>query len=154
MRPTQWRRSTHIVVGVGGSAGGCRGRGGRRGHGRQARPARPRRCQPAPALATANPGITPVADSAQKPAPDKLAATLAPTLADPNLGAFTGRITDAATGAQLWAQGADVPMQPASMTKVLTTAAALLGAGPRRPVHDEGGGVRPATRAGGPQGRR
>ena len=49
------------------------------------------------------------------------------TLADPNLGNLTGRITDAATGAQLWAQGADVPMQPASVTKVLTTAAALLG---------------------------
>ncbi len=82
---------------------------------------------PAPALATANPGIKPVADSAQKPTPDKLAATLALTLADPNLGNLTGRITDAATGAQLWARGADVPMQPASVTKVLTTAAALLG---------------------------
>ena len=53
---------------------------------------------PAPALATANPGIKPVADSAQKPTPDKLAATLALTLADPNLGDLTGRITDAATG--------------------------------------------------------
>ena len=31
------------------------------------------------------------------------------------------------TGAQLWAQGADVPMQPASTNKVPTTAAALLG---------------------------
>jgi D-alanyl-D-alanine carboxypeptidase/D-alanyl-D-alanine-endopeptidase (penicillin-binding protein 4) len=81
----------------------------------------------APAPATADPGIKPVSDSADKPVPDKLAATLASTLADPNLGDFTGRITDAATGEQLWAQGADVPMQPASVTKVLTTAAALLG---------------------------
>ncbi|MDT5182489.1 MAG: hypothetical protein QOI29_647, partial [Mycobacterium sp.] len=40
--------------------------------------------------------------------------------------ALTGRVTDAMTGAQLWAQGADVPMQPASTNKVLTTAAALL----------------------------
>ena len=47
-------------------------------------------------------------------------------MADPNLGALTGRITDAITGAQLWAQGADVPMQPASTNKLLTTAAALL----------------------------
>ena len=47
-------------------------------------------------------------------------------MADPNLGALTGRITDAMTGAQLWAQGADVPMQPASTNKVLTAAAALL----------------------------
>ena len=68
----------------------------------------------------------PVADSATKPTPDRLAATLAPLVADPNLGALTGRITDAMTGAQLWAQGADVPMQPASTNKVLTTAAALL----------------------------
>ena len=42
-------------------------------------------------------------------------------------GILTGRITDASTGDQLWARGADVPMQPASVTKVLTTAAALLG---------------------------
>jgi serine-type D-Ala-D-Ala carboxypeptidase/endopeptidase (penicillin-binding protein 4) len=35
-------------------------------------------------------------------------------------------VTDANTGAQLWQQGADVPMQPASTNKVLTTAAALL----------------------------
>ena len=108
------------------SAGGRRGRRFRgRAHGRAVR--RADAIPPAPALATANPGIKPVADSAQKPTPDKLAATLALTLADPNLGNLTGRITDAATGAQLWARGADVPMQPASVTKVLTTAAALLG---------------------------
>jgi D-alanyl-D-alanine carboxypeptidase/D-alanyl-D-alanine-endopeptidase (penicillin-binding protein 4) len=82
--------------------------------------------KPAPAAATAQPGILPVVDSATKPTPDRLAATLAPLVADPNLGALTGRITDAITGAQLWAQGADVPMQPASTNKVLTTAAALL----------------------------
>jgi D-alanyl-D-alanine carboxypeptidase/D-alanyl-D-alanine-endopeptidase (penicillin-binding protein 4) len=81
---------------------------------------------PAPTFATAKPGVTPVADSAPKPTPEKLAATLAPALADPNLGTLTGRVTDAATGAQLWAQGADVPMQPASTNKVLTSAAALL----------------------------
>jgi serine-type D-Ala-D-Ala carboxypeptidase/endopeptidase (penicillin-binding protein 4) len=79
-----------------------------------------------PPAATAKPGIVPVADSADKPTPDRLAATLAPLVADPNLGALTGRITDAMTGAQLWAQGADLPMQPASTNKVLTTAAALL----------------------------
>ena len=82
--------------------------------------------KPAPLAATAKPGIVPVADSAPKPTPDRLAATLAPALADPNLGNLTGRITDAMTGAQLWAQGADVPMQPASTNKVLTAAAALL----------------------------
>ena len=70
--------------------------------------------------------MVPVADSAPKPTPDRLAAALAPALADPNLGRLTGRITDAMTGAQLWAQGADVPMQPASTNKTLTAAAALL----------------------------
>ena len=126
MRPTQWRRSTHVVIGVAvlllvaavvGMAGVLTT--GSSTSGAQA-------VKPAPAAATAQPGILPVVDSATKPTPDRLAATLAPLVADPNLGALTGRITDAITGAQLWAQGADVPMQPASTNKVLTTAAALL----------------------------
>ena len=82
---------------------------------------------PGAGIGDSQPRIEPLADSAPKPTPDKLGATLALTLADPNLGNLTGRITDAETGTQLWAQGADVPMQPASVTKVLTTAAALLG---------------------------
>jgi D-alanyl-D-alanine carboxypeptidase/D-alanyl-D-alanine-endopeptidase (penicillin-binding protein 4) len=80
--------------------------------------------QPTPALAA--PGVIALADTAPKPTTNKLAAVLAPFVADPNLGAFTGRITDALTGAQLWAQGASIPMQPASVNKLLTTAAALL----------------------------
>jgi D-alanyl-D-alanine carboxypeptidase/D-alanyl-D-alanine-endopeptidase (penicillin-binding protein 4) len=80
--------------------------------------------QPTPALAA--PGVTALADTAPRPTTDKLTAVLAPFVADPNLGAFTGRITDAMTGAQLWAQGASIPMQPASVNKLLTTAAALL----------------------------
>lgn len=123
MRLTQWRPSTHIMIGVAVvllvaavvvAAALLRGK-----------TSNASAIPPAPAPVTANPEIKPVADSADKPTPDKLAATLALTLADPNLGAFTGRITDAATGQQLWAQGADAPMQPASVTKVLTTAAAL-----------------------------
>ncbi len=126
MRPTQWRRSTHVVIGVAVVllvaalvVAAALLRGGQ--------PSDASAIPAAPAPATADPGIKPVSDSADKPTPDKLAATLALTLADPNLGAFTGRITDAATGEQLWTQGADVPMQPASVTKVLTTAAALHG---------------------------
>src|SRR6201991_599981 len=126
MRPTQWRRSTHVVIGVAvllvvAAVVAAAAVMTKKDSGQAAN------LPPAPAPATANPGIKPVADSAEKPTPDKLAQTLALTLADPNLGAFTGRITDAATGEQLWAQGADVPMQPASVTKVLTTSAALLG---------------------------
>jgi len=126
MRPTQWRRSTHVVIGVAVlllvaavvAAAAVLGNGNSTSDAQAVKPA--------PAAATASPGIVPVADSATKPTPDRLAATLAPLVADPNLGGLTGRITDAVTGAQLWAQGADVPMQPASTNKVLTTAAALL----------------------------
>ena len=124
MRPSRWRRSTHVVVGVavlllvaGLVAVAAVATGG---HSSEAA------VKPAPPAATAQPGIVPVADSAPKPTPDRLAATLAPVLADPNLGIMTGRITDAMTGAQLWAQGADIPMQPASTNKMLTAAAALL----------------------------
>ena len=125
MRPTRWRRSTHVVVGVAvlvlvavvvAAAAVLT-----TGHSTDAAP-----IKPAPPVATAKPGIVPVAASAPEPTPDRLAATLAPMLADPNLGILTGRITDAMTGAQLWAQGADVPMQPASTNKLLTAAAALL----------------------------
>src|SRR6202040_938741 len=126
MRPTQWRRSTHVVIGVGVllvvaavvAAAAVLTKGNSTSDAKAAKPA--------PPAATANPAIVPVADSATKPTPDRLAATLAPFVADPNLGAMTGRITDAITGAQLWAQGADVPMQPASTNKVLTSAAALV----------------------------
>ena len=126
MRPTQWRRSTHVVTGVAVLllVAAVVGVAGVLTTGNSTSDAQA--VKPAPAAATAQPGILPVADSATKPTPDRLAATLAPLVADPNLGALTGRITDAITGAQLWAQGADMPMQPASTNKVLTTAAALL----------------------------
>jgi D-alanyl-D-alanine carboxypeptidase/D-alanyl-D-alanine-endopeptidase (penicillin-binding protein 4) len=126
MRPTQWRRSTHALVGVAVllvvagvvvAAAYITSRS-------PATSAAPS-VSPQPAAVTAHPGVTPVPDSAPKPTPDRLTATLAPFVADPNLGALTGRVTDAITGAQLWAQGADVPMQPASTNKVLTAAAAL-----------------------------
>jgi serine-type D-Ala-D-Ala carboxypeptidase/endopeptidase (penicillin-binding protein 4) len=126
MRPTQWRRSTHVVVGVAVLllVAAVVAAAAVLGTGHSSSDAEP--IKPAPPAATAQPGIVPVAASATKPTPDRLAAMLAPFVADPNLGALTGRITDAITGAQLWAQGADVPMQPASTNKVLTTAAALL----------------------------
>ncbi len=77
-------------------------------------------------LASANPGIVPVPDSSEAPSTTGMTAALASALADPNLGSLTGRITDAHTGAQIWEQRANVPMQPASTNKVLTAAAALL----------------------------
>jgi serine-type D-Ala-D-Ala carboxypeptidase/endopeptidase (penicillin-binding protein 4) len=126
MRPTQWRRSTHVVIGVAVlllvaafvalAAVFSKGKS----------TTDAKAVKAPPAAATAKPGIVPLADAATKPTPDRLAAMLAPFVADPNLGAMTGRITDAITGAQLWAQGADLPMQPASTNKVLTSAAALV----------------------------
>lgn len=125
MRPTRWRRSTHVLIGVavlfvvaavvlaaalmsgGGSTSDAA-------------------AKPLPAPATADPGVRPVPESAPEPTPEGLAAALAPALADPNLGILTGRITDALTGAELWAHEAGRPMVPASTNKVLTAAAALL----------------------------
>jgi serine-type D-Ala-D-Ala carboxypeptidase/endopeptidase (penicillin-binding protein 4) len=126
MRPTQWRRSTHVVIGVAVLVlvAAVVALAAVLAKGKSTSDAKP--VKPLPAAATAKPGIVPLADSATKPTPDRLAAMLAPFVADPNLGAMTGRITDAITSAQLWAQGADVPMQPASTNKVLTTAAALV----------------------------
>jgi serine-type D-Ala-D-Ala carboxypeptidase/endopeptidase (penicillin-binding protein 4) len=127
MRPTKWRRSTHVLIGVavllvvaGVVAAAAFVRSG------EPSTSTAEAIEPQPPLVTPQPGITALADSAPKPTPDGLAATLAPFVADPNLGILTGRVTDALTGVQLWAQGAGVPMQPASTNKVLTTAAALL----------------------------
>ncbi|MFV1364397.1 D-alanyl-D-alanine carboxypeptidase/D-alanyl-D-alanine-endopeptidase [Mycolicibacterium elephantis] len=124
MRPTRWGPSTHVLVGVAvlvlvavvvATAAVLT-----TGHTDAAA------IKPTPPAATAAPGVVPVSESAPKPRPDRMAAVLAPALADPNLGHFTGRIADAITGEQLWEQGADVPMQPASTNKTLTAAAALL----------------------------
>lgn len=125
MRPSGWRRSTYIVVGasvlllvvvVVAAAALVAGR----------QTSEQLAVEPAPPPATAAPAVVPVSDSADTPTPDGLAAALRGVVADPNLGRFTGRITDALTGQELWAQGPGLPMQPASTNKVLTAAAALL----------------------------
>lgn len=124
MRPTHWRRSTHVAIGVTvllvvvalltwmvvlTESG--------RGPGAQAAP---------PPAAVAAPGVVPVSDSAPAPTAAGLAAALTAALADPDLGFLGGRVTDAATATELWAQHDDIPMLPASTNKVLTAAAALL----------------------------
>jgi D-alanyl-D-alanine carboxypeptidase/D-alanyl-D-alanine-endopeptidase (penicillin-binding protein 4) len=126
MRPTTWRTSTHLIVGVGVLAivaalvaaaamltGSGRGIGG---------PSVP----PPPQAVTAKPGVVPVADSAATPTKSGLAAALAAVVADPNLGKLGGRVTDAITGEELWSQFDDLLLQPASTNKTLTSAAALL----------------------------
>src|SRR5271170_7632550 len=125
MRPTTWRTSTHLIVGVGVlaivaalvAAAALLTSSGR---GASAH------VPPPPAAATPKPGVVPVADSAATPTKSGLAAALAAVVADPNLGKLGGRITDAMTGEELWSQFDDLLLQPASTNKTLTSAAALL----------------------------
>ncbi|UZJ24431.1 D-alanyl-D-alanine carboxypeptidase/D-alanyl-D-alanine-endopeptidase [Rhodococcus antarcticus] len=73
--------------------------------------------------------VVPLPADAPQPAVAALAAVLDPLAANPSLGTFTGRVTDAATGAVLWESRPEVPQEPASTMKILTTAAALLTLG-------------------------
>lgn len=126
MRPARWRRSTHLVIGlvvlmlvaavVGVAAVMTSGDTSARNNDA---------IRPQPAAATAAPGVQALGHRTDDPSASGLAAALAGPLADPNLGALTGRVTDADTGAELWTQGATIPMLPASTNKVLTTVAAL-----------------------------
>jgi serine-type D-Ala-D-Ala carboxypeptidase/endopeptidase (penicillin-binding protein 4) len=125
MRPTRWRRSTYLLVGAAVTmlvvvlvvaAALIVGRP----------TSEAVAVKPTPAPATADPGVVPVPDTAEAPTPAGLARALTLVAANPDLGQFTGRITDAMTGDELWTRGAHVPMQPASTNKVLTAAAALL----------------------------
>src|SRR5581483_10743280 len=126
MRPTQWRRSTHLIVGVAVlavvaavvAATAIFTTSGRNASGAQIPP-------PPPAV-TAKPSILPVAATAPVPTVSGLTATLAAVVADPNLGKLGGRVTDALTGEELWRQFDDIGLKPASTNKTLTTAAALL----------------------------
>ena len=81
---------------------------------------------PPRAAAAAKPAVVALPDSAAVPSTAGMSAALAAAVADPNLGNLTGRVTDALTGEQIWEQRSEVPMQPASTNKLLTTAAALL----------------------------
>ncbi|HXS87672.1 MAG TPA: D-alanyl-D-alanine carboxypeptidase/D-alanyl-D-alanine-endopeptidase [Mycobacterium sp.] len=125
MRPTRWRTSTHLIVGVGVlaivaalvAAAALLTSSGR---GASAH------IPPSPPAVTATPGVVPVAANAPMPSQSALAAALALAAADPNLGKLGARVTDALTGEELWQQFDDVLMQPASTNKTLTTAAALL----------------------------
>ncbi|MQY17991.1 D-alanyl-D-alanine carboxypeptidase/D-alanyl-D-alanine-endopeptidase [Nocardia macrotermitis] len=74
---------------------------------------------PSPQLAAA---------SATAPAPSKqgLSSALAGVAASPDLGSFSGSVTDAVTGDVLWSKDSDKPIIPASTAKILTAAAALL----------------------------
>jgi serine-type D-Ala-D-Ala carboxypeptidase/endopeptidase (penicillin-binding protein 4) len=125
MRPTRWRTSTHLIVGVGVlaivaalvAAAALLTSSGR---------STSAHLPPPPTAVTAKPGVVPVSANAPTPSQSALAAALALAAADPNLGKLGARVTDAMTGEELWQQFDDVLLQPASTNKTLTTAAALL----------------------------
>lgn len=126
MRPTRWRRSTHVLIGaavlilVVAVVAAAAVIGTRRDASAVALPAQP-------AAVVPDPGVTPLsADDAPEAVPARLAAVLAPFAANPDLGTLGGRVTDAETGEELWSAAPTVPLQPASTNKVLTAAAALL----------------------------
>ncbi|AGF73453.1 D-alanyl-D-alanine carboxypeptidase/D-alanyl-D-alanine endopeptidase [Corynebacterium halotolerans] len=55
-----------------------------------------------------------------------LAAELTRLAADPALGTLHGQVTDTVTGEVVWSESPDEPLLPASSTKILTAAAAML----------------------------
>ncbi|WIM86382.1 D-alanyl-D-alanine carboxypeptidase/D-alanyl-D-alanine-endopeptidase [Candidatus Mycobacterium wuenschmannii] len=125
MRPTQWRTSTHLIVGAGvlavvAALVAAAALLTSSGNGASAHVA------PPPPAVTVKPGVVPVAANAPVPSHSALAAALALVAADPNLGKLGARVTDAMTGEELWQQSDDVLLQPASTNKTLTSAAALL----------------------------
>ena len=129
MRPTRWRRSTHVAVGVVVLLAGRRRRRRGRADDRRAdarREAVAVEAAPAPATAAAR-RRSRGRLRADARRPTGWPRRWRPVVADPNLGTFTGRITDAMTGERaVDARAPNMPMQPASTNKVLTTAAALL----------------------------
>lgn len=60
------------------------------------------------------------------PTKDGLAAALAGPAGAPDLGTLTGTVVDAASGEVLWDKNSGTPLTPASTTKILVVAAALL----------------------------
>ncbi len=64
--------------------------------------------------------------SGPAPTPEGVAAAIGQLASDPDLGTLTGSVVDPATGQQLWESDANAVATPASTTKILVGAAALL----------------------------
>ncbi|WP_232285298.1 D-alanyl-D-alanine carboxypeptidase/D-alanyl-D-alanine endopeptidase [Saccharomonospora xinjiangensis] len=64
--------------------------------------------------------------SGAAPTPSGVAAAIGELATDPDLGELSGSVVDPATGQQLWERGGTTTATPASTTKVLVSAAALL----------------------------
>ena len=81
--------------------------------------------EPPPVLPS-SPQIVPIPTDGPVPDGTALAAALGPALGNPDLAQFTGVVSDGMTGSVLWSRDPDKPMTPASTTKILTVAAAML----------------------------
>ncbi|MBJ8345992.1 D-alanyl-D-alanine carboxypeptidase/D-alanyl-D-alanine-endopeptidase [Antrihabitans sp. YC2-6] len=79
-----------------------------------------------PPPVTPAPNVVAVPDNGPIPSGAAIGAALGPGLANPDLGQFTGSVSDALTGTVLWSAAEERPMTPASTTKLLTAAAAML----------------------------
>ena len=155
MRPTQWRRSTHVVIGVAVlllvaavvAVAAVLTTGG--SHQRRRRPSSRRRPRRPP-----SPAIVPVADSATKPTPDRLAADAGAAAGRPEPGRadrpdHRRDHRRAAVGAgRRRADAAGVDEQGAHRRR------GAAGPRPRRPAHHPGDGTDRTARRRGAQGRR
>jgi serine-type D-Ala-D-Ala carboxypeptidase/endopeptidase (penicillin-binding protein 4) len=72
------------------------------------------------------PALGPLAGTAPSATAAGVGAALDPLASARGLGAFTGSVTDPATGTVLWSRTADTPLVPGSTAKLLTSAATLL----------------------------
>lgn len=81
---------------------------------------------PPPAPVAFTPNLKPPSAEANAPTPQGVQSTLSGPAGNPALGTLTGSVIDAATGNVLWEKNPTTPLTPASTTKLLTAAAALL----------------------------
>ncbi|MBP2321355.1 D-alanyl-D-alanine carboxypeptidase/D-alanyl-D-alanine-endopeptidase (penicillin-binding protein 4) [Kibdelosporangium banguiense] len=82
--------------------------------------------QPPPAPVAFTPSLRSPSAEAPVPSAQGIQSALAGPATVPALGTLTGTVLDATTGNVLWNKSASTPLVPASTTKILTGAAALL----------------------------
>ncbi|WP_424183970.1 D-alanyl-D-alanine carboxypeptidase/D-alanyl-D-alanine endopeptidase [Actinokineospora sp. G85] len=86
----------------------------------------PEASSPPPPAVDFTPTLKGPGGDAAPPTAAGVRGALAGPIGDPALGTLTGEVLDPATGEVLFSQGAGTPLVPASTTKLLTSAAALL----------------------------